>query len=655
MAIEKMRLLRLAGTKENIEEFVMHAFATYDLHAELASKVVNDGNGGKLLPEDNRYGDFLNRIENIISHLQSQIRCAYDGQSFFTADEIEHEIREAEHNFEKITETKLGQSRLGKEDLKAISLLREYNISDLNHTELIGIHFGKVPISALPKLDLYELNSTFTTHVLIENEYYAWILVMCMREKHTMIGEFLTSIYFEAMAVPKFDDQELSFDCESRLGRIYGFVHYKADIRKYYKYIAVFGDTYVITGFVPEKNVQYYKSLFGDLKNVVIEDKLPTREDEGHESIILKKEDEEGHVLRMKTVTTESGDVQEFIVQDFPASMEEGLEPPTVLRNGWFAKPFELFVEMYGLPHYHDFDPSLVFAITYSLLFGIMFGDLGQGFVLFLVGTFMYKKSGGQLWAIIQRISISSMFFGIIFGSVFGFEHLLDPFYQLLGFHEKPVEVMSNAFTMPLLLSAVSLGALLIFGSIGLNTILNIRHKKYGDAFFSPNGIAGLIFYGALIAGAVFEVGLGYEITNSVTITLFIVLPLVAILFHHPLENALHKMKYSPKDGWVGFFVEGIFELLEIVLSFLTNTMSFLRVGGFVLSHAGMMLVVMTLHEMTGQFGLVVVILGNIFVMGLEGLIVGIQTLRLEYNEMFSRYFEGGGKKYIPTTLLNND
>ncbi len=163
------------------------------------------------------------------------------------------------------------------------------------------------------------------------------------------------------------------------------------------------------------------------------------------------------------------------------------------------------------------------------------------------------------------------------------------------------------------------------------------------------------MFYGSLIAFAVLEVGLGYEISNSITISLFVVLPLLVILFHAPLDSAMHKMKYHPHEGWVGYIVEGFFKILEVVLSFLTNTMSFLRVGGFVLSHAGMMLVVMTLHEMTGQFGIIVVILGNIFVMGLEGLIVGIQTLRLEYNEMFSRYFEGGGKKYIPTTLLNND
>ena len=100
--------------------------------------------------------------------------------------------------------------------------------------------------------------------------------------------------------------------------------------------------------------------------------------------------------------------------------------------------------------------------------------------------------------------------------------------------------------------------------------------------------------------------------------------------------------------SWGDYLLENIFELFEVVLSFATNTMSFLRVAGFILSHAGMMLVVVVLRDMSGSLGLVVLALGNIFVIALEGMIVGIQTLRLEYYEMFSRYFISGGKKFTP-------
>lgn len=105
--------------------------------------------------------------------------------------------------------------------------------------------------------------------------------------------------------------------------------------------------------------------------------------------------------------------------------------------------------------------------------------------------------------------------------------------------------------------------------------------------------------------------------------------------------------------GFGAFFTEAFFELFEVMLTFIANTMSFLRVGGFVLSHAGMMMVVYTLAKMVAggpgiiNFGYILVaIIGNIFVMCLEGMIVGIQVLRLEFYEMFSRYYEGKGKPF---------
>ena len=374
--------------------------------------------------------------------------------------------------------------------------------------------------------------------------------------------------------------------------------------------MAVFENEVVITGFVPKRVCKAYKTLFGDLTDVVI--------------------------------------------QDFPAESEEGLEPPTVLRNNWFAKPFELFIEMYGLPHYGDFDPTFYVGITYSLLFGIMFGDLGQGLVLVIGGYALWKWKKMSLAAVAVRIGLFSMFFGTLFGSFFGDEEILTPlFTDILGLPGKPFHVMDPGFTMTLLLSAVALGATLILVSIFLNIITRIKKKDWATALFSQNGLAGFIFYGSAIGMAAGQMLLGIPLANKFTIGAFIIVPLLVILMHVPLKNLIHKVTITPHEGWGGYLVESIFELLEIVLSFVTNTMSFLRVGGFVLSHAGMMVVVMTLKEMTGSAGLLVLIIGNIFVMALEGLIVGIQTLRLQYYEMFSRYFEGGGKKYIPTTLLN--
>ncbi|MBR4223911.1 MAG: ATPase, partial [Oscillospiraceae bacterium] len=97
------------------------------------------------------------------------------------------------------------------------------------------------------------------------------------------------------------------------------------------------------------------------------------------------------------------------------------------------------------------------------------------------------------------------------------------------------------------------------------------------------------------------------------------------------------------------------FECFEYLLGYATNTLSFVRVGGFVLSHAGMMSVVLALSEMAGSGSVIVMVLGNIFVMGLEGLLSGIQVLRLEFYEMFSRYYVGGGKPFTPVHVGMDD
>ena len=95
---------------------------------------------------------------------------------------------------------------------------------------------------------------------------------------------------------------------------------------------------------------------------------------------------------------------------------------------------------------------------------------------------------------------------------------------------------------------------------------------------------------------------------------------------------------------------------MEAVLSYASNTISFLRIGAFVLVHAGMMMVVFTIAEMLGPIGYVVaVILGNIVVIILEALLVGIQVLRLEFYELFSRFFEGSGKEFVPVVARQTD
>lgn len=122
--------------------------------------------------------------------------------------------------------------------------------------------------------------------------------------------------------------------------------------------------------------------------------------------------------------------------------------------------------------------------------------------------------------------------------------------------------------------------------------------------------------------------------------------PLLMIFVQEPLSLLIEKKKDWMPEKKGMFIVEKFFELFEILLSFITNTMSFIRVGAFALNHVGMMSVVFLLSDMAQGGSVVVQVLGNLLVIGLEGLIVGIQVLRLEYYEMFSRFFVGDGKEF---------
>lgn len=169
---------------------------------------------------------------------------------------------------------------------------------------------------------------------------------------------------------------------------------------------------------------------------------------------------------------------------------------------------------------------------------------------------------------------------------------------------------------------------------------------------FGPNGVAGLVFYASLVIGFGLQLLTGRTIVTLPYILCLIVLPLLVIFFREVLGGLVeHRPDAVPKK-WGEFIVQNFFELFELLLTYAGNTISFLRVGAFVLVHAGMMLVVFTLAEMSAGIGyVIIVIFGNLFVIGLEGLLVGIQVLRLEFYEMFSRFFEGSGRPFRPINV----
>lgn len=597
MAIVKMKYVSVATDESHIDEMVLDGVHSGLLHAVHAADIINEDNGGHLINDENPYSGYLQTLQNFAHSVNYTLDPERAPKKHYTNEEMDAFIDELDETFG--LETDANTVLLTPDDEQALGALSECGFERMHACQYLNFGFGRLPRESYKKLSMYK-DEIFVHHHVHETPQYVWMLYVTSDSYVDKVRKIFKDLYFEPIDIPMIDVKKQLEHYKDQIDDIYAFCNEENSVHELYPYIAEINEKYLLSGFVKADEVDHYKAIFKDLPSTIE-------------------------------------------VKD-PSEVPE-LECPTLLKNNWFAKPFEMFLGMYGVPKYTDFDPTGFMAFTYCLLFGIMFGDLGQGLVLFILGLVFEKK--GQIFGIINRCGITSMIFGFLFGSVFGYEELLNPIHQsLFGVREKLFDVMAQSSTMLLLIGAVAIGAVLILTTQCMNIVNRFKHHQLGDAIFSQNGIAGLVFYGGIVFAIVATMLLGWNVLNPVYLGIFIVLPVISFVMKEPLSNAVEHKTVKPEEGWGGYIAQSFFELIDVLLTFVTNSMSYLRVGGFVLSHAGMMLVVMTLVEMTGKAGVAVLIFGNIFVMVLEGLIVGIQTLRLEYYEMFSRYYDAGGVQF---------
>lgn len=330
----------------------------------------------------------------------------------------------------------------------------------------------------------------------------------------------------------------------------------------------------------------------------------------------------------------------------------EAAEVPILLRNSKFVKPFELLVTTYGLPRYRDVEPSLLVAASFLLMYGLMFGDVGHGALLALTGAVLWRwmkdEAMRDLGAIVTYAGIASVACGFLYGSFFGIDieslSILGHFHKLHW--EGPLSQPMYVLAAPILI-----GIAMVTAGMVANVAGRIRNGDGKGAMLDRFGGLGLVFYWGAIA-----VGLGYVLFGGgvalwTIAAVLLIGPLVALF----LKEIIHHFRHPSKDEGLGMTaVNGGFEVMETVMTFLTNTVSFSRVGAFALAHGGLSLAVYTLagivRDTTGGaiWSAVIIVLGNLLILALEGLIVFVQCMRLEYYEFFSKFFEGGGKRYSP-------
>jgi V/A-type H+-transporting ATPase subunit I len=290
---------------------------------------------------------------------------------------------------------------------------------------------------------------------------------------------------------------------------------------------------------------------------------------------------------------------------------------PMVLENPWWSRPFELFARLLGTPGRNEADPSPILAVLAPLLFGYMFGDVGQGLVLFVLGLVLQRR-----WPALRLLvagGLSAMVFGVVFGSVFGREDLISP----LWVH--PLE-----HPLPVIIVPLFGGVVILMLGLVLNALEAYWRDETGT--WARSDAALLTLYAGLVA----------SILNP---TAGMAISTVAIVWY--LAGSIWESRIGGMS-----LPSAIAHLFETVLQLLVNTVSFARVGAFALAHAGLSLAIVTIAEIAEYpiVAFMIMVLGNILVIVLEGLIVSVQTTRLVLFEFFIRFLRGEGRVFRPLT-----
>ena len=320
-----------------------------------------------------------------------------------------------------------------------------------------------------------------------------------------------------------------------------------------------------------------------------------------------------------------------------PASTTDA-DPPTLVKAPSWTRPLQGIIDNFGIPSYRETNPLPFMILTFPLIYGLMFGDIGEGLLFIALGVFLLylkrKKANvfeiGQIFVngaeLVLMLGIGVTIFGFVFGDIFGFESSeilgIPPLFAPTAgaFPTSPNVAPSTANLIIYMIFILFFGVAHYLSGLAINAYNKIRHHEYRHAFLGP--ICWAWFYAMFIYAAVLVVNSGFKFS------VLLQNPLVVILLFVPF-------------GLLGYG-EGGLHLMEVFIGAGSNTLSYLRIWALNLADFAVKFAFFT------SFGIVGAVFGNILVMILEGLIVFVQTLRLHWVEWFGKFYEGTGHPFAP-------
>lgn len=638
--IEKMKFLSITGPKDDIERMARQYLSKYEIQLENALTEFKTVRNLRPYPGENPYEDTIRRAKE---YLPADLK---------TEKEIPDMTVEKARKILRSTEEQLALLKGKQEELKQkrekyqqsldnIFPFQQlpFDVHELLHFHYVKYRFGRIARDYFDKFERYVYDSLDTIfYPCYSDEEYVWGVYFVPVTLVDKIDAVYTSMHFERFFIPDEYEgtaKEAYQKLDQEISRL--DVELSQNEQEIKKAIAEHQDELAAA----LRHLEKHSSCFDIRKYAAL-----TREKDNVFYILCGWMPQKQAEAFQKEI--EHDEYTFVVVEDDHDNIYS--TPPTKLKNFRLFRPFEMYVEMYGLPAYNELDPTVFLALTYSFIFGAMFGDVGQGLVLLIGGYLLYRWKGMRLAAIVSGAGVFSTIFGFLYGSFFGFEDTVIHHIWL-----SPKEAMT---TLPIVgqmntvfVVAIAFGMFMILTAMILHIIVAVKNKD-PEGWFDPNGVAGFIFYGSL-AAIIILVMTGHALPAGIVLACLLGIPVLAMFLKEPLTSLVEKKGLGIEGGAGMFFVQSFFELFEVMLSFFSNTISFVRVGAFAVSHAAMMEVVLMLAGFTegGSGNWLVIVLGNVFVCAMEGLIVGIQVLRLQYYELFSRYYKGSGRPFKPYEL----
>jgi V/A-type H+-transporting ATPase subunit I len=564
----------------------------------------------------------INAIEDSVRRIQKELRVPSEQLT-----QIEKQREEKEHQLHLLQSIAsagpdLEAVRKFTYFYKTVGFIVTRDIPRLE-ASLASIHFILVPLTTIERRSL--------------------VVLLCSQKDKDILNRALTSAYFERIELPDISQGSIKEVIEQLESDIQQLAEKRAqliqELRETQKHVVeelhVLREKVSLALLILKAELYYGKGA----RSYVILGWVPKNQLESFQQEIMR--------------VTEGRARFDISDPELIDEVRQGkLKIPILFNNPFFIRPFESLVFNYGTQNYKEVDPTPVVAISFLLMFGIMFGDIGHGLVLFLIGYWIFRKfyQFMDYSIIVMECGVSSAIFGLLYGSIFGVEHWI----PALWFH--PAENIEYFMKF-----AIGLGVVMISVGVILNIVNSFQRKDYESGILGHYGIAGGLFYWITVG-----LGLKYAIYEDLgmstkAIIFLLAIPLGVIFFKEPLGYFLFKKHEAEEKifpSGVGMFVmEAVIDVMDVVIRYLASTVSFVRTAAFALAHGGLLIAVFSLAEIMEQLkggGLwywLVIILGNVLVIALEGLVVSIQTVRLEYYEFFSKFFKGGGERFQPLKI----